>query len=314
MDQWIKSINNFDLITVLGATAGGKTAFASNLAHCINAEIISADSRQVYRRMNIGTGKDYQDYLVNNEQITCHLIDILEPGEKYNVYQYQKDFINIYKDISSRGKKAIFCGGSGLYIESVLKDYQLITVPFNEEFHKMHENTSMEDLSRLLESYKQLHNTSDTDDRNRLIRAIEIAEYYSKHPNTSAALGKMKHLILGIKFDRNSRRKRISERLKQRFDQGMIDEVKNLIDSGVDPETLIYYGLEYKYITNYIQGMISYDEMFSKLETAIHQFAKRQMTWFRRMERNGLKIHWLDGYMTQEQKITRVKEILEVKN
>jgi len=313
MNQLIEAINKYDLITVLGATAGGKTAFASHLSHLIAAEIISADSRQVYRKMNIGTGKDYNDYLVNNVQIPYHLIDIIEPGEKYNVYQYQKDFIKVYQDIKKRGKKAILCGGSGLYIESVLQDYQLISVPFNEEFHQELQNKSTEELTHLLESYKQLHNTSDTDDKNRLIRAIEIADFYLKNEGKSFDLGEMKHLVIGIKFDRNSRRKRISERLKQRLENGMIEEVRELIDAGVDPETLIYYGLEYKYLTLYIQGSISYDEMFHKLETAIHQFSKRQMTWFRRMEKNGTKIHWLDGYMTMNQKIERLNEILESK-
>ncbi len=314
MKDLIDAASSYDLITILGATAGGKTSFAANLAHSLQAEIISADSRQVYRNMNIGTGKDYEDYQINDERIPVHLIDILEPGEKYNVYQFQKDFIKVYKDIKSRKKKAILCGGSGLYIESVVKDYQLITVPENEEFHQKFEAKSIDELIPVLESYKQLHNVSDTSDKQRLIRAIEIAEYYSNNPDESTTPGKMKHLVLGIQFDRNSRRKRISERLKQRLENGMIEEVQGLIDSGVSQETLIYYGLEYKYITLYLQGKITYDEMFRQLETAIHQFSKRQMTWFRRMERNGTEINWLEGTMSILQKMETVYEILKKKN
>jgi len=314
MINFIESASSYDLITVLGATAAGKTAFAAHLANILQSEIISADSRQVYRRMNIGTGKDYEDYIVNGRQIPVHLIDIVEPGEKYNVYQYQKDFIKVYKSIIGIGKKAIFCGGSGLYIEAVLKDYQLITVPHNEELRWKIEPKTIDELIPILESYKQLHNISDTNDKERLIRAIEIADYYLNHPDKSEKLGKMKHLVLGVKFDRNSRRKRISERLKSRLTSGMIEEVQELINSGVSADTLIYYGLEYKFITTYLQNKISYDEMFKQLETAIHQFSKRQMTWFRRMERNGIEIHWLDGYMSMEQKIARVEEILRKKN
>jgi tRNA dimethylallyltransferase len=314
MNNLIENLEKYDLISVIGATAGGKTSFAANLAHLTDAEIISADSRQVYRRMNIGTGKDYDDYLVNGVQIPVHLIDILEPGEKYNVYQYRNDFIKVYKSITDRKKKAILCGGSGLYIESILKDYQLIAVPHNEEFYNQLESQSIEELVPVLESYKNLHNTSDTTDKRRLIRAIEIAEYYVKNPDKRQDISDMKHLALGIKYDRNSRRKRISQRLKQRFENGMIEEVQALIDAGIDTETLIYYGLEYKYITMQLQGLLSFDEMFNQLETAIHQFSKRQMTWFRRMERNGIKIHWLDGYMSMEQKMLRLAEVLKKEN
>jgi tRNA dimethylallyltransferase len=314
MNDLIEAIGSYDLITVLGATAGGKTAFAAHLAYCLHAEMISADSRQVYRRMDIGTGKDYEDYLVNGQQIPIHLIDILEPGAKYNVYQYQKDFTNAYQDIKNKGKKAILCGGSGMYIESILKDYQLFTVPCNDELRKQLSNKTLEELIPLLESYRHLHNVTDTLDRERLIRAIEIADYYAENPDRQMNISDIKHLVLGIKFDRNSRRKRISERLNQRLENGMIDEVQGLIDSGVDAETLIYYGLEYKYITMYIQGLITYNEMFCQLETAIHQFSKRQMTWFRRMEKNGTEIHWLDGYMSMDQKMERVLEILKKKN
>lgn len=314
MDELINLSAKYNLITVLGATAGGKTAFAAQLAYLLDAEVIGADSRQVYRRMDIGTGKDYKDYDVFGKKIPIHLIDIIEPGEKYNVYQYQKDFVKVYRDITGREKKAVLCGGSGLYIESVLKDYKLFEVPINEELRHQLKQKSLEELILQLESYKRLHNTTDIDDRERLIRAIEIAEFESDKKNEINDFPEMKHLVLGIKFDRNSRRKRISERLKLRLENGLIEEVKGLIDSGVDMDTLIYYGLEYKYITLYLQGKMSFEEMFKQLETAIHQFSKRQMTWFRRMERNGTEINWIDGYMSMDEKIDRVLKILRALN
>jgi tRNA dimethylallyltransferase len=314
MDELINLSAKYNLITVLGATAGGKTAFAAQLAYLLDAEVIGADSRQLYRRMDIGTGKDYKDYDVFGKKIPIHLIDIIEPGEKYNVYQYQKDFVKVYRDITGREKKAVLCGGSGLYIESVLKDYKLFEVPINEELRHQLKQKSLEELILQLESYKRLHNTTDIDDRERLIRAIEIAEFESDKKNEILDFPEMKHLVLGIKFDRNSRRKRISERLKLRLENGLIEEVKGLIDSGVDMDTLIYYGLEYKYITLYLQGKMSFEEMFKQLETAIHQFSKRQMTWFRRMERNGTEINWIDGYMSMDEKIDRVLKILRALN
>jgi tRNA dimethylallyltransferase len=304
----------YNPITVLGATAGGKTAFAANLAYLLDREIISADSRQVYRRMNIGTGKDYGDYIVENTLIPVHLIDIAEPGTKYNVFQYQQDFIKSFQEIQNRGKKAILCGGSGMYIEAIVKDYDLITVPHNIALRKDIESREIEELIPVLESYKKLHNVSDITNKKRLIRAIEIADFYANNKEQKNAGNKLNHLILGIKFDRDSRRKRISSRLKQRMDSGMIEEVKALIDSGTDTETLIYYGLEYKFITLYLTNKLSYDEMFKSLETAIHQFSKRQMTWFRKMERDGIKIHWLDGYMGLQEKLERIENILEKSN
>jgi tRNA dimethylallyltransferase len=305
---------HFNLITVLGATAGGKTAFAANLAFLTEREIISADSRQVYRRMDIGTGKDLEDYIVNGNKVPVHLIDICEPGTKYNVYQYQQDFMESFKEIQSRGKNAILCGGSGMYIEAVLKEYELLAVPHNPELRKKLELQEISYLTDLLKSYKNLHNISDTSDKKRLIRAIEIAEYYAQHPGIAREKISIDHLILGIKFDRDSRRRRISERLKQRLDSGMAEEVKSLMESGIDAETLIYYGLEYKYLALYLTGKIPYDEMYKKLEIAIHQFSKRQMTWFRKMERDGIKIHWLDGYLSMEKKIERLVEILNKSN
>jgi tRNA dimethylallyltransferase len=311
MDEFIKHADTFNLITVLGATAGGKTSFAAHLASVLEREIISADSRQVYRRMDIGTGKDYSDYTVNNQKIPFHLIDIVEPGTKYNVYQYQQDFVKVFKEIEKRGKKAVLCGGSGMYIEAIIKDYELIAVPHNQELRKELENQEIEQLILNLESYKKLHNVSDISDKKRLIRAIEIADYYAQNPDSTTNSPKLSHLVLGIKFDRESRRRRISQRLKQRLESGMIEEVKALMDYGIDSETLIYYGLEYKFITLYLIGKVSYDEMFTNLETAIHQFSKRQMTWFRKMERDGIKIHWIDGYMSMEEKMQRVKTIVD---
>jgi tRNA dimethylallyltransferase len=314
MDEIIKLTDKFNLITVLGATASGKTAFAAHLANVLDREIISADSRQVYKKMDIGTGKDYDDYKVDGRKIPFHLIDIVEPGTKYNVYQYQQDFINVFKEIESRGKKAILCGGSGLYIEAILKDYDLIAVPHNQDLREKLKKIEIDQLVPILESYKKLHNVSDTSDKKRLIRAIEIADYYSSNPEKKENPPKLSHLVLGVKFDRDSRRKRISARLKQRLESGMIEEVQALLDLGIDPDTLIYYGLEYKFVTLYLQGKLSYEEMFKSLETAIHQFAKRQMTWFRKMERDGIEIHWLDGYMSLEDKMERVRKKLEIGN
>jgi tRNA dimethylallyltransferase len=310
MDEFIKHADTFNLITVLGATAGGKTSFAAYLANVLEREIISADSRQVYRRMDIGTGKDYSDYIVDGKEVPFHLIDIVEPGVKYNVYQYQRDFVKVFKEIEKKDKKAILCGGSGMYIEAIIKDYELIAVPHNQELREDLEEQEIEQLILKLEFYKKLHNISDISDKKRLIRAIEIADFYAKNPDSTSNSPKLAHLVLGIKFDRESRRRRISQRLKQRLESGMIEEVKSLMDSGIDSDTLIYYGLEYKFITLYLIGKMSYDEMFTNLETAIHQFSKRQMTWFRKMERDGIKIHWLDGYMSQEEKMQRVKTIV----
>lgn len=300
----------YDLITVLGATAGGKTSFAAHLAYITGREIIGADSRQVYRRMDIGTGKDIEDYTVNGKKITAHLIDIAEPGYKYNVFEYQKDFIHIYNKLKSKGKQAIMCGGSGMYLEAVLNAYKLLKVPDNKALREQLSNKALAELGAILLSYGKIHNTSDILDQQRLIKAIEIAEFYKQNPHSKTGLENINSLVLGVKFDRDSRRRRITERLKARLDEGMIDEVKKLLEEGVDAETLIYYGLEYKFITQYLLGEMSYNEMFTKLETAIHQFSKRQMTWFRRMEKNGAKIYWLDGYMGIEEKLKRVEEIL----
>jgi tRNA dimethylallyltransferase len=280
----------------------------------LGREIISADSRQVYKRMDIGTGKDYDDYVVNGIKIPVHLVDIAEPGVKYNVYQYQQDFVRVFNDISERGKKAILCGGSGMYLEAIIKDYDLIAVPHNLELRNQLDLKKPEELIHTLESYRKLHNVSDTGDKKRLIRAIEIADFYKRNPEKQNNSPKLSHLVLGIKYDRESRRRRISARLNERLNSGLIEEVRALLESGIDEESLIYYGLEYKFITLYLVGKLNYNEMYNNLETAIHQFSKRQMTWFRKMERDGIKIQWLDGHMSQEQKLERFRKILESGN
>jgi tRNA dimethylallyltransferase len=294
----------YNLVTVLGHTAGGKTRFAACLAEKLKGEVISADSRQVYRHMNLGTGKDYEDYLVEGRQVAVHLIDILEPGYEYNVYEYQKDFIGVFQEVHARGSLPVLCGGSGLYIEAVLKDYRLIRVPLNHELRSTLEQEGMDDLTARLAGIRKLHNKTDIVDRKRLIRALEIEHYYQKHPELDDQMPDIRPIIFGINFDRLSRRKRISQRLAERLDQGMVTEVQSLLDKGVSPEKLIYYGLEYKYITEYLAGRYTYEEMFACLETAIHRFAKRQMTWFRKMERDGIKIHWFDGYQSLKDKIS----------
>lgn len=296
------------MITILGPTATGKTIVAANVAYRMNGEVISADSRQVYRNMNIGTGKDYDDYSIEGREVPCHLVDICEAGEKYSVYRYQKDFLTVYNEIVSRDKLPVMCGGTGMYIESILEGYRLISVPVNYSLRDNLEGKSMEELTNILKAYKELHNITDITLRKTVVRAIEIAKYYSEHNYEESEFPEIDSLVVGIKFDRNSRRKRISDRLKTRFEDGMVEEVKSLLESGVSEETLIYYGLEYKFITWYLQEKIGYDEMFSQLETSIHRFAKRQMTWFRRMERNGIEIKWLDGYLSLDEKIEKVME------
>ncbi|MCK4662130.1 MAG: tRNA (adenosine(37)-N6)-dimethylallyltransferase MiaA [Bacteroidales bacterium] len=303
---------DYNLITVLGPTATGKTKFGVLLAHKLNGEIISADSRQIYRKMDIGTGKDINDYYVQKKIIPYHLIDIKEPGYKYNVYEFQKDFLLVFNDIISRNKLPVLCGGSGLYIESVIKGYKLTEVPINQKLRDELEKINYDDLVKILKSYKKLHNKTDIDTKKRLIRAIEISQYYKTNPEKHIDYPEIKTFVFGIKFDRNTVKKRITQRLEYRLKNGMIEEVKVLLDLGIKPEQLIYYGLEYKYLTYYITGKIKYEEMCTKLNIEIHRFSKRQMTWFRRMERNGIKIHWLDGYLPIEKKIERALSLLEL--
>lgn len=285
---------NHQLITILGPTASGKTHVAVQLADRLQAEIISADSRQVYRRMNLGTGKDLDEYCVNGHPVPYHLIDITEPGTKYNLFEYQKDFLEAYNDITARHKRVILCGGTGLYLESVLRGYRLSPVPQNPELRERLKDKSLAELTDMLSRYKKLHNTTDVDSVQRAIRAIEIADYYEHTPVDDRPFPTLSSYNIGIKVDRETRRQRITARLQQRLANGMVEEVKHLLDEGIAPDDLIYYGLEYKYLTLYATGRISYDEMFTQLEIAIHQFAKRQMTWFRGMEKRGIPIHWME--------------------
>ena len=302
----------YDLITILGPTACGKTRFAAYLASRISGEIISADSRQVYRKMNLGTGKDYEDYIVNGKKMPYRLIDILEPGYKFNVYEFQKYFLKVYDEIRARNNIPLLCGGSGMYIDAITRGYKLMPVPQNIKLRKELESKSMKELEKILASYKKLHNVTDIDTKKRVVRAIEIEEYYACQPESKHEYPKINNFFLGIKYDRKSIRKRITERLYERLRKGMVEEVRNLLAGGLSPEDLIYYGLEYKYITQYITGYMDYDIMVEKLNIAIQQFAKRQMTWFRKMEREGAKIHWFDGYMPLEEKIRRAIELISV--
>ena len=305
---------NYDLITILGPTASGKTPLAAALADKLDTEIISADSRQVYRRMDLGTGKDLADYVVNGSTIPYHLIDIVEPGTKYNVFEYQRDFLKAYNEVKAKGKLPILCGGTGMYLESVLKGYRLLPVPENPQLRALLEGKTLDELTAILATYKKLHNSTDVDTAKRAIRAIEIEEYYKQHPVEYREFPVLKSLIVGVDIDRELRREKITRRLKQRLEEGMVDEVKKLLEEGVAPENLIYYGLEYKYLTLHAMGELTYEEMFLQLETAIHQFAKRQMTWFRGMERRGFTIHWLDATWSMEEKVARIECLLNTKN
>lgn len=303
------------MITILGPTASGKTPVAARLAVEIDGEVISADSRQVYRRMDIGTGKDLADYVFDGKLIPYHLIDIREPGTKYNLFEYQQDFFDAYQDIRSRGKVPILCGGTGLYIEAVLKGYHLSPVPQNQELRNRLEGKTLTELTQMLTELKQktgsnMHNTTDVDSCQRAIRAIEIETYNIEHPTPRRELPPVDSIIIGIDIDRELRREKITRRLKARLDEGMVDEVKALLEEGISPEDLIYYGLEYKFVTEYLMGQTSYDEMFTRLEIAIHQFAKRQMTWFRGMERRGGKINWIDATLPMDEKIEIIKQLI----
>ena len=298
------------MITILGPTASGKTPLAAALAKEIGGEIISADSRQVYRRMDIGTGKDLADY----DGVPYHLIDICEPGTKYNLFQYQQDFFDAYNNIIGKGKTPVLCGGTGLYIEAVLKGYKLSPVPQNQELRDRLEGKSLTELTQILMALKEkngsnMHNTTDVDSCQRAIRAIEIETYNIEHPMPLRELPPIPSLIVGVNIDREQRREKITRRLKARLEGGMVDEVKALLDEGIPAEDLIYYGLEYKFVTEYLIGKTTYEEMFQRLEIAIHQFAKRQMTWFRGMERRGFKIHWIEAMQPMDEK---VKEILRI--
>lgn len=303
------------MITILGPTASGKTDIATHLAAELSAEIISADSRQVYRRMDIGTGKDLADYVVDGKRVPYHLIDTVEPGTKYNLFEYQRDFLEAYNDIRSRGKNVILCGGTGLYIESVLKGYRLIPVPENKELRHKLDGKSLLELTSILERLKaennsNMHNSTDVDTSKRAIRAIEIEMAYKEAHIEERTFPKIDNVIIGVGIDRDLRRMKITRRLDQRLQDGMVDEVKSLLDSGIPADDLIYYGLEYKFVTEYILGKSTFEEMHRSLEIAIHQFAKRQMTWFRGMERRGFTIHWIDAADSMEEKINEIKKVL----
>lgn len=307
------------MITILGPTASGKTTLAAHLAAATDGEIISADSRQVYRRMDIGTGKDLADYTVGNRQIPYHLIDIAEPGTHYNLFRYQQDFHRAYDDIVGRGRQPILCGGTGLYIEAVLKGYRLAVVPENKELRARLDGKPLDELAVMLAELKRrngstMHNKTDVDTAKRAVRAIEIETFIELHPDVDVASDNRPSadsIIIGVNIDRDERRRRITSRLRQRLDEGMVDEIRTLLDSGINADELIYYGLEYKYVTEYVIGRIGYDEMFGLLEIAIHQFAKRQMTWFRGMERRGSSIHWVDAMLPIEDKVAEIIRLTE---
>jgi tRNA dimethylallyltransferase len=293
----------YNLITVLGPTAGGKTSFAAYLADRLNGEVISADSRQVYRHMNLGTGKDYDDYLVQGRMIPYHLIDIAEPGYQYNVFEYQRNFVDAFRQITDRNRIPILCGGSGLYIDAAVRGYRLVSVPPNATLREALSDKSLNELTALLKSMKKLHNITDVDTKERAIRAIEIEMYYHDQGMIPDDYPALQNLCLGIRYDRLTERRRITERLHARLSAGMVDEVKALLDRGLTAENLVYYGLEYKYITNFLVSRLSYEAMVEQLNTAIHQYAKRQMTWFRKMEREGTVIHWIAGELTMKEKL-----------
>ena len=304
-------MDSYNLLTILGPTASGKTALAAHLAVRLAGEVISADSRQVYLGMDIGTGKDLDDYIVGGKQIPVHLVDIADAGYQYNVYEYQRDFLNVYNDLQARGVFPVLCGGSGLYLEAVLRNYRLIQVPVNDELRNQLSGKSLEELTVILKGYKStLHNITDVENKKRAIRAIEIEQFYAENREINLEMPALRSLVVGVKFDRDERRGRITKRLHERLNSGMVEEVQTLLANGLKPGDLIYYGLEYKWITQYVTGEVTYDEMVGKLEIAIHQFAKRQMTWFRKMERDGFNIYWLDGFMPMEEKVEEICKML----
>lgn len=296
----------YNLVTILGPTACGKTSLAVALADRLQTEVISADSRQVYRSMDLGTGKDLEEYMVDGRAVPYHLIDIVDAGYKYNVFEYQRDFLRVYESLRAEGKIPVLCGGTGMYLESVLRSYRLVEVPENKELRASLDNKSLEELTDILRSYKQLHNTTDVDTCKRAIRAIEIEEYYRVNDVNVREFPEIKSLTIGLDVSRELRRERISHRLRERLEQGMVDEVRGILASGVAPDDLIYYGLEYKYLTMYVIGQLTYEEMVGQLEIAIHQFAKRQMTYFRGMERRGVPIHWIDSTLSTEEKVEQI--------
>lgn len=300
----------YNLIVILGPTASGKTALAAHLAKALDGEIISADSRQVYRRMDLGTGKDYADYVVEGQRIPAHLIDIREPGYKYNVYEFQNDFFHVFEDLQKRGKWAILCGGTGLYIEAVLQQYKMIHVPANPPLRESLKDKPLAELEEILSEFRILHNSTDTDTHKRAVRAIEIETYYQSHPEIEVQLPEIRPLLIGVDIERDVRREKITRRLQQRLQEGLVAEVEALLAEGLSAEDLIYYGLEYKFVTQYVTGRLSYDEMVTQLNIAIHQFAKRQMTWFRGMERRGIAINWVDVNQPVKERVEKILGLL----
>ncbi|MDR1757112.1 MAG: tRNA (adenosine(37)-N6)-dimethylallyltransferase MiaA [Culturomica sp.] len=300
----------FNLLCITGPTASGKTALAVRMAAELEGEVISADSRQIYRGMDIGTGKDLGEYRYKGKTVPYHLIDIADAGYKYNVFQYQQDFLRVWSDCEARGVFPVLCGGSGLYIEAVLKAYRLLSVPVNAALREELEGKELGELTRILSAYRPLHNTTDTDTVKRAVRAIEIEEYYREHPVKEQEFPGLEPLVIGVDVSREIRRERITCRLQERLEQGMVDEVRKLLESGIPAEDLLYYGLEYKFLTLYLTGRLEYREMVEKLNVAIHQFAKRQMTWFRKMERDGVPIHWIDAALPVEEKVERIRQLL----
>ncbi|MBR4506617.1 MAG: tRNA (adenosine(37)-N6)-dimethylallyltransferase MiaA [Bacteroidales bacterium] len=298
------------LITILGPTATGKTALAAEVAYRLGGEIISADSRQVFRGMDVGTGKDLADYNVRGTAIPYHVIDICDPSEEYNAYRFMGDFLEAYNDIVSRGRVPIMCGGTGMYLDAVIRGYHLADAPVDETYRASLEAYSDEELTARLASYISLHNHTDTETRERLVRALEIQEFAQQHPEAYIHMPEMEHHVFGISFPREVIIARIENRLRRRLDEGMTAEVQSLLDNGVSAERLMKFGLEYRHVTRYLLGQCSQDEMFRDLFTDIRRFAKRQMTWFRRMERNGVPICWIDGSLPMEEKVDMVSEAI----
>lgn len=302
-----------DIIVITGPTATGKTRLAALVADRLGGEVISADSRQVYRGMDIGTGKDMSDYVIDGHKVPVHLIDVVDAGSRYNVYEYQRDFLKVFEELSLRGCLPVVCGGSGMYVDSIVSGYRLIQVPVNNPLRALLAGRSLEELTEILSRYKSLHNQTDVDTVKRAVRAIEIADYYMNHPVDDKPFPVRNPLVTAVFFDRETRRMRISARLRARIDNGMIEEIQHLLASGIHPDDLIYYGLEYKYVTLYLMNNMGYEEMFRKLEVEIHRFAKRQMTWFRGMERRGININWIDGRLSEKEKTDAIIRLTKVK-
>ena len=305
-------MESYNLVTILGPTACGKTTLAVALADRLKTAVISADSRQVYRSMDLGTGKDLNEYTIDGHEVPYHLIDIVDAGYKYNVFEYQRDFLKVYESLRAEDQLPVLCGGTGMYLESVLRGYRLVEVPENKDLRVALADKSLEELTDILRGYKQLHNTTDVDTCKRAIRAIEIEEYYRANDVNVREFPEIKSLTIGLDVSRELRRERISRRLRERLEQGMVDEVRGILAEGVSPEDLIYYGLEYKYLTMYVIGQLTYEEMVAQLEIAIHQFAKRQMTYFRGMERRGVPIHWIDSGLSTDEKVDEICKLLSM--